>query len=86
MRGEQPNIAPSLQTVLSRHQKARLLVQEAAARHGAAVVDPLSIMCGPERCGVEEGRVPLYSDSDHLTPAGAERLAPLFQQWFAPAR
>ena len=86
MHGEKANIEPSLRTVLERQNKARLLVREAAARHGAAVVDPLPMMCGPERCKVEQGRVPLYADSDHLSPSGAVRLAPLFRPWLVPAR
>jgi peptidoglycan/LPS O-acetylase OafA/YrhL len=85
MRGVEANIAPSLRTVMGREHTARELVRETAARHGAVVIDPLPSLCGPERCMVQDGDVPLYSDSDHLSTAGAARLVPLFRPWLLPA-
>jgi len=84
MRGVEAKVAPSLRTVEERQRQTRLLVREMAARHGAAVIDPLPSLCGSGRCMVQERGVPLYADEDHLSVAGAVRLAPLFRPWFLP--
>lgn len=84
MRGVDVELGPSLRTVEKRQRTTRSLVSEMAARHGAAVIDPLPGMCGSGRCKVQERGVLLYADEDHLSVAGAVRLAPLFRPWFPP--
>ena len=87
MRKGGPQVAPSLRTVEERQGATRLIISEMAARHGAAVIDPLPSLCGSERCMIQDRGVLLYADEDHLSVAGALRLAPLFRPWMvAPAQ
>jgi hypothetical protein len=81
MRGVRVELAPSLRTVEERQHTARMLVGEMAARHRAGVIDPLPSFCGSGRCVVEDRGTLLYADEDHLSVAGAVRLAPLFRPW-----
>jgi SGNH domain (fused to AT3 domains) len=36
---------------------------------------PHAVLCNVERCTVADGALPLYSDDDHLSAFGAERVA-----------
>jgi len=42
----------------------------------AAFVDPQDILCKGEECRNMDGDVPLYSDENHLTVAGARLIVP----------
>lgn len=81
------DIAPSWQTVDGRQHAARAILQAAAAKHGADLIDPTGDFCTLERCAVASDNGPYYSDSNHLSVSGAKRLTHLFepflQQWGA---
>lgn len=84
LRGVKADIAPMRSTVDARQGAARKIVRDAALHHGAKVVDPLPFFCNAERCRVEAGGVLLYADEDHVSEAGAMRLAPFFAPWLRP--
>ncbi|MGA9794704.1 MAG: acyltransferase family protein [Rhizomicrobium sp.] len=46
-------------------------------KYGATIVYPDSILCAGGYCMVESNGLPIYTDPDHLTQAGARLLAPL---------
>jgi peptidoglycan/LPS O-acetylase OafA/YrhL len=54
----------------------RAIVNAAAARAGATVVDPVPWLCGV-RCPTVVGNLLVYRDTNHLTSAYAAMLAPL---------
>ena len=59
---------------------ARDMIAQAGKVPGVQLLDPLPALCTREFCpGALEGNV-LYSDSHHLTVAGAMRLRPAFAQ------
>jgi len=49
------------------------------------VVYPHTSLCNASACDYIENGVPLYSDDNHLTPAGVARLDGMFGQMFADA-
>ncbi|HML30189.1 MAG TPA: SGNH hydrolase domain-containing protein [Hyphomicrobium sp.] len=46
------------------------------------VVYPHELLCGKITCPYAKAGVPLYVDRDHLSPAGAAQLEPMFQNIF----
>ncbi|MEL6336709.1 MAG: acyltransferase family protein [Pseudomonadota bacterium] len=50
----------------------------------AVTVDPTSVLCAGGACRRMLGPTPIYADDDHMSPAGALWLAPLFDPVFAP--
>lgn len=46
-------------------------------------LDPTPYFCDATACHYRDGQSLLYDDGDHLSPAGARRLAPLFDEWLA---
>jgi peptidoglycan/LPS O-acetylase OafA/YrhL len=48
---------------------------DVAAAGGALVLYPHTVLCDAATCAVADGLRPLYSDDDHLSPFGAERVA-----------
>jgi peptidoglycan/LPS O-acetylase OafA/YrhL len=67
--------AEPVSTVL-RDPDWRAIVDAAAARAGAMVVDPVPWLCGV-RCPTVVGNLLVYRDTNHLTSVYAEMLAPL---------
>lgn len=49
------------------------------------VVYPHKALCDDTGCDYVENGAPLYSDHNHLTPAGVAKLAGMFANMFAPA-
>jgi SGNH domain (fused to AT3 domains) len=62
--------------VVLRDPAWRSIVRDAAVRAGATVIDPVGWLCGA-RCPTVVGNLLVYRDSNHLTSAYAEMLAPL---------
>ncbi|MCY1398957.1 Acyltransferase family protein [compost metagenome] len=58
------------------------LQDEAVARCGARILDPLPYLCNTQSCLGSDSGVPLYVDDDHLSETGNRRLIPLFSQLF----
>lgn len=78
MAGREVDLAPSAKSEFRRDGRATEIIQQAAERHGAEVVEPDPFFCGAEKCDVVRDGVPLYRDADHVTPATALALAPLY--------
>lgn len=65
-----------------RHAFALSLQEEAAARCGAILLDPVPYLCSADSCRSAEGGRPLYRDADHLSEFGNRVLVPMFQGVF----
>lgn len=67
---------------------ARLLgaLDEAHARCGIEVLDPLPYFCDSETCRGARDGIPLYSDDNHLGRYGNTVIQPLFEAFFQAAR
>jgi len=50
-------------------------------RYGAKIIYPHQILCANGYCEIMRDGVALYSDSNHLTEAGAKLLSPLFEEF-----
>jgi peptidoglycan/LPS O-acetylase OafA/YrhL len=48
-------------------------------------VDPIPLLCPGQRCLFAKGDAPLYSDTHHLTKAGAYLITPIYEPVFAAA-
>ena len=59
-----------------RDQNARRAIRTAASRAGVTVIDPTPWLCS-HRCPLVVGDLLVYRDTNHLTTAYAESLAPL---------
>ncbi|QDP20437.1 acyltransferase family protein [Sphingomonas xanthus] len=59
---------------IERQREANAILLE-GADFGADYYDPASVMCNNFRCPVAAGSSSFYSDDDHLSPAGAAKLA-----------
>jgi len=71
-------VGESVPRAVAESRNAALLAieREVAAATGATVVDPLPLLCTATQCGqVRDGELQ-YRDADHLTYAGASRVAP----------
>lgn len=61
----------------------RQIVSELGARHNrVSIIDATSVIC-PDKCKFEQMGRPLYFDSHHLSPTGANILRPLFAEVFS---
>ncbi len=69
-------------TYLSEASAVRSVITRLAARYHLTVLDPADILCQDGLCRVANPS-PLYSDTNHLTTAGAKQLIPLFEAYFA---
>jgi len=47
------------------------------------VLDPITVFCGASNCSPNEGRTLLYGDSNHMSPAGIDRLFGAYRSDFA---
>ena len=67
-----------------RHAFVWSVQDEAAARCGVKILDPLPYLCRDGRCwGDVDGR-PIYYDDDHLSERGGAQLIPIFRSVFKP--
>jgi peptidoglycan/LPS O-acetylase OafA/YrhL len=65
---------------LERHALVWAAQDEAAARCGVHLLDPLPYLCDEQKCyGSRDGR-PLYIDDDHLSEYGNRLLIPMFSK------
>ncbi len=64
---------------MNRQQRHTLAAtRQASTAAGVTVVGVRDILCPDDECGTSREGVGLYSDSAHLTPAGANKLKPRF--------
>lgn len=81
--GEARNPALPRDAYMKRNAYVHALQDEAAARCGVKVLDPLPYLCDESACyGGSEGR-PIYRDQDHLSEYGNRLLVPLFERFFS---
>ncbi|OZB49599.1 MAG: hypothetical protein B7X60_00555 [Polynucleobacter sp. 39-45-136] len=75
-------ISVSLSDYHYRHNSVWKAQDEAVAKCGARILDPLPYLCDATKCnGLLDGR-PLYYDANHLSENGNEKIAPMFQSIF----
>ncbi|MDR7085708.1 peptidoglycan/LPS O-acetylase OafA/YrhL [Aeromicrobium panaciterrae] len=66
-------------TTMDKEQRHTLAaMSEAAAAVGATSIEVRDLLCAGEECGTSKDGVGLYSDSAHLTPAGADLVMSRF--------
>ncbi|MBS0563973.1 MAG: acyltransferase [Proteobacteria bacterium] len=75
MIGAPAPVAPDATEIRERNSRTNQVIEAATQLGHVVVLDPLPILCDP-RCITELGGRPLYSDSDHLSYAGSDYLAP----------
>ena len=66
----------------SRHQFILDLQDEARARCGVEILDPVPYLCDEDSCYGDLNGRPLYSDDDHLSEFGNKLLVPMFSKIF----
>ncbi len=78
-------VAPSVSrdAYARRHAVVLAAQDEAAARCGAHILDPLPYLCDEHSCYGSRDGWPLYVDDDHLSEFGNRLLIPMFAQIFA---
>lgn len=80
--GHAREINLSINEYQRRHAFTLALQDEAVARCGAVLLDPLPYLCSDGFCrGALNGR-PLYRDADHLSEFGNRLLVPMFEPIF----
>ncbi|MGI9323785.1 MAG: SGNH hydrolase domain-containing protein, partial [Pseudomonadales bacterium] len=67
---------------LKRSAFVREAFTQAHAQHGFGYRPLEEYFCDARWCQVEDQGTPLYSDDDHLSSIGANRLIPIFRQYF----
>lgn len=83
LRRDSSDIKITLDEYHERHAFTWAMQDEAAAKCGVKILDPLPYLCDEQYCyGSRDGR-PLYYDDDHLSEYGNKFLVPMFEQVFA---
>lgn len=76
-RGLDPGILrPTRDEARARQAGVERDVRALAAQYPVDIVDPKDVLCASGRCEIGDGRISYYRDDNHLTVAGAERVAP----------
>lgn len=81
--GKQGHVQLSREEYRRRHAFVWAAQDEAVARCGARVLDPLPYLCDEQYCHGSRDGWPLYSDDDHLSEFGNRLLMPMFAPIFA---
>ena len=82
LRRNSSDIKITLDEYHERHAFTWAMQDEAAAKCGVKILDPLPYLCDDQYCyGSKNGR-PLYYDDDHLSEYGNKYLVPMFEQVF----
>lgn len=75
--GAQTGCTVSRQVYIDRMQRYRHATEQAADRLPLRVIDPTQLFCDNTECRGASGRQLLYSDDNHLSAAGAGKVADL---------
>lgn len=78
------DISIPLEDYNNRHRTALTALRQAEKDCGIRLLDPVPYLCSNGACHGSQDGIPYYYDDDHLSVAGARKLAPLFQQVFEP--
>ena len=65
-----------------RHRTALTALRQAEKDCGIRLLDPVPYLCSNGVCHGSQNGIPYYYDDDHLSVAGAHKLAPLFEPIF----
>jgi len=76
------DVNPPRAVVLERQRLATAMLQDAARKYGAEILDPTAHFCSGSICHGEIDGRPLYIDSDHITRTTSESLSDLFDGSF----
>jgi peptidoglycan/LPS O-acetylase OafA/YrhL len=79
---EPTRISISLDAYHARNAFVWSVQNEARAKCGVQILDPLPYLCHDSRCWGDRDGLPLYFDDDHLSERGAALLEPMFQTVF----
>ena len=82
-RGRPPPLGPKFEDYLEQQRQVLPALKEAASA-GATIIYPHERLCNAT-CIVRNEQGVLYSDTEHLTTAGADLLCPLFLRQLSPA-
>jgi peptidoglycan/LPS O-acetylase OafA/YrhL len=80
------DVNPPRAVVLERQRLATAMLQDAARKYGAEILDPTAHFCSGNICHGEIDGRPLYIDSDHITRTTSESLSDLFDGSFQRLR
>ena len=84
LRHEFPPPPPDEATARARQGVSRGLIEAAAARFGATVIDPAARLCDGTTCPVVRDGHPLFYDAGHLTIFAVRGIHGLFDGLFGP--
>jgi len=76
------DLSLSLEEYHRRHEFVWSVQDEASARCGVEILNPLPYLCSATGCPATEDGRPLYYDDDHLGARGGLKLLPMFQSIF----
>ena len=66
-----------------RRNRTVAALERVAARHPTVrLLDPINLFCSSEQCRPNNGKTMFFSDTSHLSAAGAERLFKAFKSDF----
>lgn len=82
MMGIERRVSIPLTEYYARHQFIFALQDEAKARCGVEILDPVPYLCDKENCYGDLNGWPLYFDDDHLSEFGNKVLVPMFSRIF----
>jgi peptidoglycan/LPS O-acetylase OafA/YrhL len=85
LHGWKIDIDPRATEFFARQRSVLEALERLAALPGVHVLYPHPRLCGETTCEVERDGTALYSDDDHVSRAGAEWLAPIFEPLFPSA-
>lgn len=84
--GSPVEIAPRLDDFLARQAVAFGVLRRIAAENQVRLVFPHEVLCDQATCAIEQDGWALYTDGDHLSVRGAQRLEPILAEVLTRAR
>ncbi|USX24351.1 acyltransferase [Oxalobacteraceae bacterium OTU3CINTB1] len=81
--GARRDISLSVADYQRRHARTLAAQDQAHARCGIVLLDPLPYLCPDGRCDAVRGQHAMYFDDDHLSLHGARTLTPMLAAMFA---
>lgn len=67
-----------------KNRELRNIIQNAAKKCGAKVLDPAAYLCKTGKCLAQYNGIPIYRDGDHLSEYGNKLLKPMFKEVLHP--
>jgi peptidoglycan/LPS O-acetylase OafA/YrhL len=75
-------IAPALDDYLSRNKKVFMVIDSFRENNNFQVIDPWKALCDEHQCFVVVDGIPLYTDSNHLSPFGSDYISHIYDSLF----